>query len=335
MRLPSILVSAFDACLQAIDTRIERSVPRRFRDAPLAALLLAPALALLGVFGLFPLFNAVYLSLFELRTDGQQFVGLAHYGEALGGAPFWSSFIVTLTFCAITVPAAMALSFLVASALFRITRFRALYRTLYFLPYVTSVVAAAMVWRALYEPSFGAVNQMLGLLGLPAQQWLIEPRGLLSILTNGAISHDIGPSLALCCVMLFQIWHTVGFMTVVLLAGLTAVPQELEDAARIDGASWIQRTRHVTLPLLSPTLFFLGIVGVIGSFQAFNSFYALTGNGRGPLDTTQSMTVYIYTNFYEYGRLGYGSAVAVLLCLIIVGFTLLQWRAMGRKVYYR
>jgi len=187
----------------------------------------------------------------------------------------------------------------------------------------------------LFEPSFGAANQMLGLIGILAQAWLIEPRGVLSILSNGAIAHDVGPSLALCCVMLFQVWHTTGFMTVIFLAGLTALPRGLDDAARIDGATWLQRTRHVTLPLLSPTLFFLGIVGVVGSFQAFNSFYALTGNGRGPLDSTQSMTVYIYTNFYENGRLGYGSAVAVLLCIIIVSLTVLQWRAVGRKVFYR
>jgi ABC-type sugar transport system permease subunit len=124
-------------------------------------------------------------------------------------------------------------------------------------------------------------------------------------------------------------------MIVIFLAGLTAIPRELEESARIDGAGTLQVIRNIVLPLLSPTLFFLGIVSVVRSFQAFNSFYALTGNGRGPLDTTQNMTVYIYTTFYENQRWGYGAAVATLLCIAIIGLTLVQWRYVGRRVHYQ
>jgi multiple sugar transport system permease protein len=134
--------------------------------------------------------------------------------------------------------------------------------------------------------------------------------------------------------MAFEVWHSSGFMIVIFLAGLTAIPRELEEAATIDGANGAQRILHVTLPLLSPTVFFLAIVSAVRSFQTFDSFYALTGDGRGPLDTTQNMTVYIYSNFYEYGRWGYGSAVAVLLCLAIIIMTVVQWRVGGRRVHY-
>jgi len=162
--------------------------------------------------------------------------------------------------------------------------------------------------------------------------WLLEPRGVLHLLTHGIVPPDAGPSLALCCVILFEIWHSSGFMIVVLLAGLAAIPRELEESARIDGANWYQLTRNVTIPLLSPTMFFLVVVGAIKSFQAFNSFYALTGDGSA--GGTRNMTVYIYSNFYVFGKEGYGAAVATLLSLAIVVLTLVQWRVVGRRVYY-
>ena len=123
-------------------------------------------------------------------------------------------------------------------------------------------------------------------------------------------------------------------MVVVFLGGLSAIPRELEEAARVDGARPLQVIRSITLPLLSPTVFFLTVVGIIGAFQAFSSVFALTG-GRGPLDTTQNLTVYIYSNLYEFGRLGYGAAVSVLLCAATALLTLIQWRAARNRVFYR
>lgn len=299
-----------------------------------AALMLAPALAILLGFGLIPMAYAVYMSLYDLTGPEPRYVAADHYTEALTGEPFQDSLLVTLYYALGTVPIALVLSFFLAYALFRIDSFRGILRTAFFLPYVTSTVAAAMIWRVLLEPSYGVANQLLGLAGLPAQRWLLEPRGVLYLLTDGAVPAGVGPSLALCCVILFEIWRSTGFMVVIFLAGLAAVPRELEDAARVDGASTLRSIRHVTLPLLSPTIFFLAVVGVIGAFQAFSSFYALTG-GRGPLNTTQNLTVYIYSNLYEFGRLGYGAAVSVLLCVAIAVLTLLQWRIARRRVFYQ
>ena len=323
-----------DDCLGRLDDLFEGLRFRLRRDYVLALFLLGPALAILGAFGVMPLFYAVYMSLFGGKYGMGPFVGMGNFLEALRSESFWGSFRVTAYYAAGTIPATMALSFGVAFALFRIVRGRGFFRTLYFLPYVTSAVAAAMIWRALLNPQFGLANALLGYAGVSPQNWLLEPRGALSIVTGGWAPASAGPSLALCCVILFEIWHSSGFMIIVFLAGLTSIPRELEEAARIDGANVFQVIWRVILPLLSPTIFFLAIVSVIRSFQAFNSFYALTGNGRGPVDSTQNVTVYIYSNFYEYQRWGYGAAVATLLCLTIVTLTLVQWRFVGRRVHY-
>lgn len=329
--------NALDSCLERLDDRLERKRGKRAKDAPIAYLLLLPALTILTVFGIFPLFFAVYMSLYEWKGIRAVFEGIGNFREALGRSDFWDAFLVTLYYAMGTIPISMGLSFLVATALFRILRGRSFFRTIFFLPYITSAVAAATVWRAILNPRAGLVNTFLGWCGLQLDSWptwLLEPKGLLHLLSGGRVADDVGPSLALCCVILFDIWHSSGFMIVVFLAGLTAIPKELEEAAIVDGANWLQTTRKVTLPLLSPTIFFLLVVNVIKAFQSFNSFYALTGNGRGPLDTTQNLTVYIYSNFYEYNRLGYGAAVATLLALAIVTLTLIQWRYLSRRVHY-
>ena len=320
--------------LGVLDDWLDRRRSRAWGDWAAAVLLLTPALAVLAVFGVFPLVYAGYLSLFDLQRGVGAYAGLGNYAQALRDPEFWRSVSITAYYALGVVPATLLVSFVLASLLFRVVRGRGLLRTLYFLPYVTSVVAAAMVWRTLFNPAFGPVNAFFDAVGLPAQQWLLEPRGVLHILSGGIIAPTIGPSLALACVILFDIWHGAGFMTVVFLAGLSAMPREMDEAARIDGAGVFRRTWHVTLPLLSPTVFFLAVVGTIRALQAFNSFYALTGGGSGPLGSTRHMTVFVYTTFYVDGRWGYGAASAVLFSAAIMLLTLVQWRFLGRKVHY-
>jgi len=291
----------------------------------------APSVLVLGAFGLLPMGYALLLS---LQTDGGNWTGMAHYSAALKNDAFWQSVRVTLYYGVGTVPFTIALSLIAALALFRLRRFAAILRTAFFMPYITALVASALLWKALFRPRGGAINGLFERVGLPPQDWLIEPDGVLHILTGGAVSPEVGPSLALVSVILFEIWRSMGFTIVLLLAGLAAVPRELEDSARIDGASGARVFWHVTLPLISPTLFFLAIIGVIQALQAFSSLYAMTGDGRGPLDTTQTVTVYIFTNFYEFGRMEYGSAVAVLLALGVVAMTALQYWVLRPAVYY-
>jgi multiple sugar transport system permease protein len=309
-------------------------ITKRLRTAAQGYLFVLPAAAVLGVFGVYPLLYAAVLSVSAPPRDGSQFIGLTHYADALQNDAFWSSVRVTLWYAVGSVPITLVLSIAIAIALFRIPRFASILRTAFFLPYVTSVVAAAMVWRALFEPRAGLFNALFDQLGLPAQTWLLEPRGLLHILSGGAIAPDVGPSLALVCVIAFEIWRSAGFMIVVLLAGLAGVPREYEEAARMDGASRWRVTRDVTLPLLTPTLFFLAVIGTLHALQAFSDIFAMTGDGRGPLNTTQNLPVYIFTNFYEAGRIEYGAAVAVLLAGGIIALTALQFIVLGRRVHY-
>ncbi|HIJ65042.1 MAG TPA: sugar ABC transporter permease [Candidatus Hydrogenedentes bacterium] len=333
--LPCRATGPVDALLAAADNALDRLRTRKRKDWAVAAVLLAPSIVILGAFGVAPIVAAVYMSLFASKGLAKSFVGLDHYAAALRDPAFWQSAATTIYYVAGTIPATLTLSFLVALCLFRLVRGRGLLRTVYFLPYVTSTVAAAMVWRIIFHPRSGLANALLAWFGFEPKSWLLEARGLLFFLTGEQETlMTVGPSLALCCVILFDIWHSSGFMIVVFLAGLSAIPRELEESARLDGANVFQATWRITLPLLSPTIFFLAIISVIRAFQAFSSFYALTGNGRGPLDTTQNLTVYIFSNFYEYGRLGYGTAVAAMLCLGIVTLTLIQWRAVGRRVHY-
>ncbi len=321
-----------DGTLGCLDDLLDALRRRGFGDAPAAAILLTPALVLLFVFSLAPMASSIYISLFGGRHGAGAFVGLSNYAETLGSSDFRASLMVTVYYVLGVTPASLILSFLIALGLRRIAFGRGLLRSIYFLPYVTSAAAAAMVWRALFNPQHGAINGLLVHMGLTPLNWLLEPRGVLHLLTGGLAPTDWGPSLGLVCIVLFDIWHGCGFMIVVFLAGLSAVPKELEEAARIDGAGALRVLRHVTLPLLSPTFFFLAIVGVIKAFQAFNSFYALTHGGG--MAETQNLLLYVYAQFYLYGYWGRGAAAAVLLMLAIVFLTLVQWRMVGRKVYY-
>ncbi len=304
----------------------------RHRESFAALVLLTPALAVLSAFGVAPIAYAVYLSVFRYRYGTTSFTGIGNYQRAFADSDFWASVEVTMYYTILIVPATLLLSLGAAMLLRPIGRGRGALRTAYFLPYVTSIVAAATVWRVLLNPQFGMVNALLEFVGLPAQAWLLEPRGALHIISGGWVPLEWGPSLSLCCIMLFEIWHGVGFMIVVLLAALASVPRELEDAARIDGAGRWRTAWSVTVPMLAPTLFLLLVVGVIGAFQAFNSFYALTG---GVPDTaTRNLTMYIYAMFYENQQIGYGAAMASLLALVLAGLTITQWRLLGRRVYY-
>lgn len=319
--------------LAQLDALFEHTRSRRFGDLGLALFLLAPALIVIGAFSLSPLVSAFFMSLYDGKHGGGHFVGLNNYVEALGRDDFRRSFLVTFYYALGTVPATIILGFLIAYALHGILLGRGLLRTIYFLPYVTSAAAAAMVWRALLNPQGGVLNVLLAQFGMPAQQWLLEPRGVLHIVSGGAFPADFGPSLALCCIILFDIWHGCGFAVVLFLAGLSSMPREYLEAARVDGAGTWATLRHVVLPLLSPTVLFLSTVGLIKSFQAFNSFYALT-QGNSALGTTENLIMHIYANFYEYGYWGYGAAAATLLSAAILLLTAIQWRVAKRLVHY-
>jgi multiple sugar transport system permease protein len=297
---------------------------------------LGPAALVLLVFDILPIFYAVFISLFNWRVVQGAFVGLGNYTRAFAQEDFWRSIGVTVFYVIGTVPLSIFISFILAYLLFQKIRGRGVYRVLYFLPYITSLVAVALVWKWIYHPDYGLLNWMFGWFGAPPARWLLEPLGVFQLAAR-SLGTDLpallaGPSLALVAIVIFAIWHALGFDVVVLLAGLSNIDTELYDAAKLDGAGGWSLMRHITAPLLSPTLFFLSTVSIIRSFQAFIPIYVMT-NGH-PLGTTETITVYIFHNFYEFTRLGYGAAVAMILFGLILVLTLLQIRVAGRRVHY-
>lgn len=319
------------------------SASRQRREAGLAYLLLAPSALLLGTFGFFPLVYAFILSLRDKGPQAGAFVGPANYGEVLRGDPdFWHSLGVTLYYALGTVPATLILGYVLAELLHAQLRARGLYRVLFFMPYIVSPVAAAAIWRWIFDTDYGLANALLRELHAQRLEWLNEPAGVLQLLGSRLGWHvpgwAHGPSLALVCIMIVSVWQGLGFAVVVLLAGLAGVPSEVMEAARIDGATGWALIRRVKLPLLSPTLFFLLVVFTIRAFQTFTQLYVLTpDSSRVPNGSTCNVTLYIYLAFREYSRLGpaYGSTIAFILFLIIVALTLAQFRLLGRSVHYR
>jgi multiple sugar transport system permease protein len=273
----------------------------------------------------------------KVGKPGEAFVGLQNYRDLLVGGEFWDALGVTTWYVLGTVPLALMLSFFIASLLFQKLRGLGMFRTLYFLPYVTSTVAAAMVWRWIFSPGDrGLANILVGWFGGDPLRWYSEHAGVFQMLADHVgwtlPSWAAGPSLALVCVMIFSIWHTLGFDVVIFLAGLSAIPRETYEAADVDGAGSRQKMWYITLPLLTPTLFFLAIISVIRSFQTFNQIYILTYEES--VGSTQNLTMLIFNKFYNSFDYGHATAAAVLLFFVIMGLTLVQMRVLGRRVHY-
>jgi ABC-type sugar transport system permease subunit len=276
-----------------------------------------------------------------ITTD---FRGALAVGEVL------RSLITTVYFVLVRVPITIGLAFVLAFFLFVwVQRGRTPLRLAYFLPYVTNSAALALVFAFLFNPRLGLVNAMLDRAGLPALQWLDDPLPF-AVRLFGAVpgienipTLALGPSTAMMVIIFYSIWTALGYNIVIYLAGLTAIPKELMEAARIDGANTWHLLRAIVWPLVTPTTFFLLIANTITSFQVFDPIYVLTRNtgmGRGgaggPLDATLTITVLIFRNFYERANaVGYAAAIALFLFLIILGLTILQFRIFNRQVHYQ
>ncbi len=302
---------------------------------------IGPALLILLVFNLVAVGYAGFLSLFDARIISNMWqpgvwLGLGNYADLLTNTDFQSALGNTVWYVLGVVPPALFLSLLVASLLTRPIRGRDAYRVAYFLPYVTSTVAAGLVWEWVFQPRVGIANVLFTGLGFPIQRWIEEPRGIVALVGMyvgvGVPGWLAGPSLALVCIAVIQVWHALGFDTVIMLAGLTAIPREQYEAARIDGAGPWALFRHITIPLLSPTLFFLLITSVIRAFQAFNWFYVVY-HGTVPPDV-KVITIYLYESGFKIYRTGFASAVGMMLFAIILALTLFQMYGLRSRVHY-
>jgi multiple sugar transport system permease protein len=318
---------------------VRTSAGRRIQWA--AYLYILPAFVIIGTFHILPVFYAIYISLQKGPITRFTFVGLANYIRALTGGEVWSSLGTTFTYALMTMPITMVLGLLFAYLLYQGVgkRGRGLYRTIFFLPYVVSTVGSSIVWAWVFDPSSGLANLILKQFGIAPLRWLIEPSGIFEIAArrmNVSIpTWALGPSMALVAIAIFSIWQSMGYDIVIFLAGLTGIPGELYEAARIDGANGVQLFRYITVPLLAPTTFFVLVISVIGSLQSFNQIFAMNTAAAqrlgGPLETTNTLTVYMFDQLYTYSNFGYAASLAILLSLIILALTLFNFRFFGRQ----
>ena len=279
-----------------------------------AWLFLAPALVVLGVFFLIPVLAGLLLSLTDYDIyaladlHNLRFVGLHNYWELLHRPLFWAALGHTLYFVIVGVPLSIGVSLGAALLLNSpLAKARAFFRTALFAPVVTTVVAVAVIWRYLFNPKYGVVNFVLAHLGVQPVDWLGDPHW------------------AMPMIILFAVWKNFGYNMIILLAGLQAIPAELYEAARIDGAPAWRQFRHITLPSLTPILLMVGILTVAGYFQLFAEPYVITEGG--PLQSTVSVLYLMYNEGFKYWNMGTASAVAFLLFVIMFGVTALMWRA--------
>ena len=278
-----------------------------------AWLFLTPALTLIGLFFFLPVGASLLLSVtdFDIYALGDtaltRFVGLRNYAELFRNPTFWTAVKNTFYFALVggplTVAASLGAALLVNA---RAVRLRGLFRTVYFTPFVTTLVAIAIVWRYLYHPRYGLLNYALGAIGVGPVDWLGDPRW------------------AMPAIIVMAIWKNFGYNMLIFIAGLQSIPEELYEAARIDGAGALRRFWHVTIPQLAPTFLFVGVVTMIGYFQLFAEPYVMTSGG--PLRSTTSLVLFMYEEGFRWWRMGVAASIAFVLFAIILLWTLLQLR---------
>ena len=311
---------AIKAGLNAPDSRRWSSLQRR--ETLWAYAFLGPAFFFLLVLVIFPILFAFWISLHDwsLIPRDFPFIGLGNYVEAVKDPLTLKSLRNTLVYTVGAVPVSMVLSLTLALIMNQDTLpFRTLFRTVYFIPVITSWVAASFVWIWMFEPRWGAVNTFLAMFGITGIKWLASPVW------------------AMPAIMIVAIWKGLGYNMVIFLAGLQGIPRVLYEAAEIDGANRWQRFWSLTLPLLNPTIVFITVTAVIGSLQVFTPAVVMTtvqGEAGGPIDSTRVMVYHIYATAFRYTRLGYGAALAFLLFALILIVTLVQLRLTQRQVEY-
>ena len=274
-------------------------------------LLIAPSLIGVTCFLILPVVLAFVVSLFHWDLYGtRRFLGLDNYVTLLSDGALANSLLVTAIFTLISVPVSLAIGLVLATQLVRALPGSAIVRVIVVIPWVCAPLALGVVWKWIFQPSVGALNQILGV----RIEWLTDP------------------SLALPAVAFVAIWQNVGYISLFFQAGLTRIPGAIYEAARIDGANAVQQLWFMTIPLLRPTTFFLAVTQVVASFQVFDMVYALTGGG--PQHRTEVIASLIYNEAFGANRLGRASAVAVILFLLLVVITVIQQRWFSKRITY-
>jgi multiple sugar transport system permease protein len=297
---------------QAVSQRRRGSLRRR--EIWQGYLFIAPVVLgyLIWVAG--PMLMAVWLSLTEWNLlQPPKYVGLSNYQLMFQDDLFWKSLSVTLYFTLVSVPLSLAISFAVALLMNVKVRGIALFRTLFYMPSIVPAVASAVLWVWVFNSEFGLLNFLLRALGLPKVLWLQDP------------------NTAMPALILMSLWSIGGTM-VIYLAGLQGIPQHLYEAAEIDGANYWNRFRHVTIPMMSPVIFFNLVIGLIAALQTFTQGYLITRGG--PQNATLFYGLYIYRSAFQNFKMGYAAALSLVLFTLVLLLSLFVFRHLGRLVYY-
>lgn len=300
-------------------------------------LYLLPAIIIIAVFRFLPILYVMRVSLYKWGIGGaERLVGFGNYLRAFSDSYFWQSLTNTIWYVIFIVPLCIFFSLLIALLLNSKIRALGFYRTTFFLPVVTSIVAISMIWKWVYHPKIGLANYILTLLRIPPQGWLSEWRGIFEIMTGRDLPSLLaGPSLALLSIVIMMIWKSIGYNMVIFLAGLQNIPRHYYEAAQVDGAGRFAVFKNITWPLLSSTTFYVLIMTTIISFQVFAPVWLMTGPpAGGPLGTTNVLVYYLYDTAFNYSSYGYASALSMILFLIILTLTIVQRRMVESRVYY-
>jgi len=280
-------------------------------------LMIAPVIIGLGVFYMYPFVLTFYNSFLKIGSfNRSSWGGLVNYERLLGDTSMWNTLKNTVRYVIFTVPVTLFLALLIAVLLNAKIRGKSVYRVLYFLPYVTMAAAISMVWKWMFNGDYGLINHILGIFGIEGQRWLTEP------------------ATAPYAIILVSIWSGLGYNMIILLAGIQGISPTYYEAARIDGAGPVEMFFKITFPLVTPTLFFLMITGLIGAFQIFDSIYMMIGKNTVVLENTQSIVMYFYRNAFDLNDKGFASAIAMLLFVLIMIITVIQMALQKKWVNY-
>ncbi|MDD2214003.1 MAG: sugar ABC transporter permease [Oscillospiraceae bacterium] len=286
-------------------------------DAMWGYFFVAPVVIGLAVFYAFPFLQNIYFSFCEVdRFNRSSFIGLDNYREMFSSGELYQSTGNTFLYVLLTVPLGIFLAILVAALLNSKARGQSALRTLYYLPAITMPAAIAMVWKWIYNGNYGVLNEFLKVFGVSGRNWLNES------------------ATALIAVAVVGIWSMVGYNMVILLAGMQGISPSYYEAAQIDGAGALACFFHITIPMLSPSIFFVLITSLISGFQVFDTIYMMIGKTSLAYESTQSLVMLFYRNAFDYGYKGYASAVSIYIFVIILLFTLIQFVAQKKWVHY-
>jgi len=304
---------------EAVVNRKHKRVSRvMWRDFIWAYLMIAPLMLGLLIFYIWPVFQTFYFSFTTWGDFGTyQWSGLNNYQQLLHDPDLLGALTNTLIYTVLAVPGSIAVSIVVAVLLNQKIRGVGLYRTLFFLPAVTMPAAIAMVWKWLYNGDYGLINYILSLVHIHGPRWISDPH------------------LALYSLILVAIWGSIGSNMVLFLAGLQSISSVYYEAAALDGANRFQTFFRITLPLLSPTIFFQTVVSMISAFQMFDLLFLMfEGSSNLVVNSTQTVVYLFYENAFQLNNKGYAAAIAVLLFVIILGVTIVQFQLQKRWVHY-